>query len=885
MNKFKSIKWKISRTIFLVPFLIIVVFFFIELHVIDKSSENFSRDMLEKLNAGYKSYELNSKNQYREQTEKISQNANLIVPLYYGVYYQVHDALKNFEIKEELEHIVVLSEEMKPLVSSKSTVDFEKETKYFDFIKFRYNEPFIWSDNSSIFISNIIPLEYKNKFLGRLVITKKLSIRDFPIPCALIVNNFAEAVSDSYNSILQSSSINIPKMFSKTGNLFKYGKYFYSVDNLLDYNDEVIGKIVIFVDFSEYHHIQNSLFITSIIIMLLLIAVIVAVSFFLSSSISEPIINLASVSKSIAEGSIQNIRYSSHKEDEIGLLYRNFNIMVNELLRTQQELENSKDILEFVVAERTKDLQITNESLQKEIEIRKSAEQNLMESEQQYRNLVEGSLEGIFIVQNDKIVFSNNTICRMFDINKSSTDDIWIQEIIGEKIWSNIKSYSESGGPDESNEYSFELNRNIDEKHFYEALGHKITFRNSAAFHVVIRDVTKSAMLEQHVKQSQKMEAIGNLAGGVAHDFNNLLTIINGYSEILLQNSSVPENIRNIIVEISDAGNKASFLTRQLLAFSRKEIMHPVVVDINDVLQNMFKMLRRLVPEDIDIEMNLQQNLHNVEADPGQLEQIFINLIVNAKDAIQEKELFNRRRLIQIETDELLVCKEFNPEFSNLEDGLYLMIIVKDNGKGIPENIRDKIFEPFFTSRKENNGTGLGLSTIYGIVKQNMGYISVESEVNVGTEFKILWPVKEVSEVAVQDKERSIVQGNKELILIVEDDEAVMDITKQILLSANYNIITAINGNEALKKLLTLGKDVDLILTDVIMPEMDGGTLSSIVRDKYPHIKILFGSGYTDDVLKSKGISSEGMNFVAKPYTHYKLTSIVRQLLEEQNRS
>ncbi len=878
----KSIKWKISRTIFFIPFVIIVIFFFIELHVIKISSENFSRDFLEIHNASYKNHELISKKRYREQTAKISQNANLIVPLYYEVYYQVHDALKKFKAQEQFENIIILSEEMKPLVSDKSTSDFSRETKYYDFNKFKYDEPFIWSDSTNILISNIIPLEYKNKFLGRLVITKKYAIDDFPINCALIMNNFTITATDSYHDLEQRSHLNTAKMFTETGNLFRFGRYFYSVDNLRDYNEEVIGKVVIFVNFSEYHHIQNSLFITSILIMLILILVIVAVSFFLSRSISEPIINLAQVSKSIANGNIQNIRYSSHKDDEIELLYSNFNFMVNELLRTQQELENSKDILELMVAERTQNLLQSNEHLQKEIETRVKAEKDLKESEEKYRNLVESSLEGIFIVQNDKLVFTNNTICRLFDIDHNNSEDIKVQDIFGQKIWNNIKSSIESKDSEAKKLYSFELVHNMDDKHYYEALGHRINFRNTPAFHVIIRDITQSTMLEQHVRQSQKMEAIGNLAGGVAHDFNNLLTIINGYAELLIHNAGIPENIRNIVNEISDAGNKASFLTRQLLAFSRKEIMHPVHIDINDLLDNMYKMLRRLVPEDIDIELNLQSNLHQVEADPGQLEQIFINLIVNAKDAIQEKELFNRRRVIQIETDELLVCKEFNPEFRDLEDGLYLLIIVKDNGKGIPDNIIDKIFEPFFTSKRVNKGTGLGLSTIYGIVKQNMGYVSVESEVNIGTEFRILWPVKETGESRQIEESRTIIKGNQELILIVEDDEAVMDITRQILLSAGYNIITAVNGREALNKLKTMNRDIKLILTDVIMPEMDGGTLSSIIKEKYPHIKILFGSGYTDDILKSKGINSTEFNFVSKPYTHFKLTSAVKKLLDDK---
>ncbi len=388
-------------------------------------------------------------------------------------------------------------------------------------------------------------------------------------------------------------------------------------------------------------------------------------------------------------------------------------------------------------------------------------------------------------------------------------------------------------------------------------------------FVAIKKDITKTKELEDLLHQAQKLEAIGRLTGGIAHDFNNLLTIISGYTEIL-QNMIHKDDRRYVYLEkVIEGVNRASELVNKLLAFSRKQPINPKPLDLVLEVKNLEKMLKRLIPEDIILKFSYNKDSIIIFADPTQIEQILINLIVNARDAIYEK------KEIEVKVIEVSIGTEIykNKEFAKIS--------VKDNGTGIPEEIKKKIFEPFFTTKKAGTGTGLGLSTVYGIVMQNGGEIKIHSKVNEGTCFSIYLPLYEekIKKMKEDDKVSESVPEGNEKILIVEDEKEIRNLIKNIFSSAGYKIFEAKNGLEALYILKEKNFDVDLVISDLVMPEMDGVELYKEVKTVNPKIKFLFITGYSDDILKDKGIISENVEIVRKPFNFYELGIKVRKIL------
>jgi len=385
---------------------------------------------------------------------------------------------------------------------------------------------------------------------------------------------------------------------------------------------------------------------------------------------------------------------------------------------------------------------------------------------------------------------------------------------------------------------------------------------------VLTEDITAKKHEELKLRQSQKMEAIGTLAGGIAHDFNNLLTIINGYTEMMIKNN-IDESLNRYLVEIEKAGKKAATLTHQLLAFSRKDMMIPKIISLNDTIKNINKMLKRLVYEDIRLKLKLADNLKTIKADPIQIEQVLINLVVNARDAIHVKPDFSGQGEILISTE------SFKDEQND-----YVKMVISDNGTGMPESTKEKIFDPFFTTKEIGKGTGLGLSMVYGIIKQNNAKIEVYSQEGDGTSFQILWPVVaslDAEIIAVNDK---ISHGKKEVILVVEDDMGVRDVAVKMLTFLNYHVFEAENGLSALEIVKNM-KHLDLLFTDIIMPSMNGKVLSEMVKNIFPDTEILFTSGYTDELLEMKD-SDENVNFLVKPYSTEDLARIIKQVFEKK---
>ncbi len=383
---------------------------------------------------------------------------------------------------------------------------------------------------------------------------------------------------------------------------------------------------------------------------------------------------------------------------------------------------------------------------------------------------------------------------------------------------------------------------------------------------------------EERLRHSMRMEAIGTLAGGVAHDFNNLLTTISGYTEFLLASVGEEGPLREDVLEIKKASERAAALTRQLLAFSRKQIMQPKVLDLNLIVSEMNRMLRRLIPENINLYTVLQPELHLVETDPGQIEQVILNLVVNSRDAMP-----NGGKLI-IETRNVELDETYASQHISVVSGSYVLLAVSDSGKGMDSETEARIFEPFFTTKEQGKGTGLGLSMVYGIVKQSGGTIWVYSEPEQGTTFKIYLPI--VVGQLKPSKNTSLpqpVQSGKETILLVEDDEMVRRMTSKILRRAGYEVLEAANGAKALLKYQETQGEFDLLLTDVVMPDLSGRDLAEQLTLVRPDLRVLFMSGYTDTAIVHHGVLDRNTAFIQKPFTQASLTAKVREVLDNRS--
>jgi len=414
--------------------------------------------------------------------------------------------------------------------------------------------------------------------------------------------------------------------------------------------------------------------------------------------------------------------------------------------------------------------------------------------------------------------------------------------------------------------------------------GGESTPRNILGFSIDVTDyhntLEKNKKLQDQLLQTQKMQSIGLLAGGIAHDFNNLLTIINGYADILKDEiQEEADKLRSYAEGISDAGIKASKLTSQLLAFSRKQIYDPKPVNLNLIISNLETMLTRLISEDIEIELHLDKEIKLIEADTNQLEQILINLVLNARDAINDvSEIKNKK--IAIKTKNVLITNETSSSYFERLPGEYVLLSVTDNGSGMPKEVLDHIFEPFFTTKGKEVGTGLGMSTVYGIVQQNRGFIDIQSSEGKGTTVTINWAVSKSNYGHTTTDKHKILPSGKEPLLLVEDNEELKKFTTLSIQKLGYQIKNASNGIEALK-ILQEGYRPLLILTDVVMPKMDGCELGNVLRQKYPEIKILFMSGYTDNNIVNNGQIDRDIHFLQKPYTIKQLSNIIREILEE----
>lgn len=502
---------------------------------------------------------------------------------------------------------------------------------------------------------------------------------------------------------------------------------------------------------------------------------------------------------------------------------------------------------------------------------RRRAEAGRQESEDRLRRIFEHVSDALFIADDSgRILDANPAACTLTGRSVEELRQIPLETVLPESV----KATQPYPHHPLASEERYRPSSTPDPK--------RVLHIDSAAFApgvlvYTVRDLTNQSRLEEQLAQSQKMDAVGQLAGGVAHDFNNLLTVIMSYSSMLLSDFDEKDPRREDVQEISDAASRASGLTSQLLAFSRKQLMEPRVISVNSVVSGIEKLLRRLIGEDIELATTLDPDLSLINADPGQLEQVLINLVVNARDAMPDG------GRLHITTSNTNLSNEQSERHLEAAPGEYVMVAVTDTGTGMTREVQQRVFEPFFTTKGQGKGTGLGLSTVYGIVKQSGGDVWIYSEPGNGTTFKVYFPRVAGSEESLPVKEDSqATPGGNETVLIVEDDAALRALSARILETNGYTVLLARNGLEALALASGHAGQIDLVASDVVMPKMNGRPLVEKLLETRKEMKVLFMSGYTDDEVMRRGVIDGRTAFLQKPFTPAQLAKKIRDVLDQK---
>ncbi|ABW69071.1 PAS domain S-box protein [Desulfosudis oleivorans] len=509
---------------------------------------------------------------------------------------------------------------------------------------------------------------------------------------------------------------------------------------------------------------------------------------------------------------------------------------------------------------------------------RRRIEQELKESEERFRALHNASFGGIAIHDKGLILECNQGLS---EITGYTYDELigmqglsLISDGTRDKVVRNInagyeKPYEAEGVRKNGGIYPLRLE------------ARNIRYKGKDVRVVEFRDITENKRaekekehLEAQLSHAQKMESVGRLAGGVAHDFNNMLNVILGYTELALQNMDKDDPLYNDLTEILDAARRSSDITRQLLAFARRQTIAPRTIDLNETVEGMLKMLRRLIGEDIDLAWEPSSGLWLVNMDPAQVDQVLANLLVNARDAIDGV------GRVTIETDNAVLDEAYCADRPGFVPGEFVLLAVSDSGCGMDKNTMDNLFEPFFTTKTVGKGTGLGLATVYGIVRQNEGFITVHSEPGQGTTFKIYLP-RHVGDAVFEPlfTEPETPLGTGQTVLVVEDEEAILRLADKMLTGMGYTVLTAPGPAAALELAKQHTGPIDLLITDVVMPEMNGRDLAKKLREGYPDLRVLFMSGYTANVIAHRGILDRGVQFIQKPFNKSDLARKVREAL------
>jgi hypothetical protein len=513
----------------------------------------------------------------------------------------------------------------------------------------------------------------------------------------------------------------------------------------------------------------------------------------------------------------------------------------------------------------------------RDITERKRTEKRLLESEEQYRLLFESNPHPMWVYDPETLAFLavNHAAVQLYGYAHDEFLAMTIKDIRPPedvpRLLADVGDANDRRGPMVGLwRHRFKDGTVAD----VEVSSNSIVFRGRRARLVLAMDVSEKRRLEAQLLQAQKMEAVGRLAGGVAHDFNNLLGVITGYSELLRKSLEPQHPGHHRVEEIQKAAGRAAALTRQLLAFSRKQVLETKVLSLNEIVADLGSMLRRLIGEDVQLVTKPASDLGQVRADRGQIEQVILNLVVNARDAMPHG------GDIIVETANTVVDETYARTHPDVRPGRYVRLAVSDTGHGMDGEIQSHIFEPFFTTKEEGKGTGLGLATVFGIVKQSGGHISVYSEVGLGSTFKVYLPrVDEERAVEPPERDKAPLRGN-ETILLVEDAEALRVMVREILEGAGYTVVECTGAQEAISRMASEAGRPRLLLTDVIMPKMSGPDLARALCAVRPELGVLFMSGYTDEAIEGRGVLNAGALFIQKPFTADALLRKVRAALD-----
>ena len=514
---------------------------------------------------------------------------------------------------------------------------------------------------------------------------------------------------------------------------------------------------------------------------------------------------------------------------------------------------------------------------------RKQAEEELRQSEERYRSLVEHTLDGYFIfeIPSGRLVFLNQRICDIFQYRMEEALALTIWDLIDPQQQNRIRKSIHEGynrtGP-KYNSYTLNAICKDGRSIRAEMSFSMVQYQGKDVIQGILRDVTESERLRRQLEQVQKLESVGRLAGGVAHDFNNMLSIIIGRVEMMLLETKPDNPNHGSLMEIRSAAVRSSDLTRQLLAFARQQTIAPKVLDLNENIEMTLRMIRRIIGEDIHLSWKPSEDLWPVKFDPTQIDQILINLCLNARDSI------SRDGTISIETANAEIDSDYCAARGRMEfkPGSWVQLTVSDNGCGIDKETQNMIFEPFFTTKAVGKGTGLGLATVYGIVKQNGGFIYVYSELGMGTTFKIYLPRTSEGISRQPASSANAIPKGIETILMVEDEPSILDVGKITLERFGYTVLTAPTPREALDLAKCYDEPIHMLITDVVMPGMNGKELKKKIQGIKPGIRILFMSGYTSNIIAHRGVLEENVNFLQKPFSIESLSTKVREILDQE---
>jgi two-component system cell cycle sensor histidine kinase/response regulator CckA len=592
--------------------------------------------------------------------------------------------------------------------------------------------------------------------------------------------------------------------------------------------------------------------------------------------VSRPIMRLAAAAREVAETHDYALRVAVAGPDELRALTTTFNAMLARIQEQDAALRRARDELEERVQDRVRDLR-------REVQDREQAQAALKSSEEKFRSIVETTRD--WICASDSVGrcrYSNPAVASILGFSPT--------ELVGRSLWELVHP--------EDRPRAFEVfGQCHDTRKGWSGLVVRLQHRDGSwrclesagmpildssgtvvGFQGTGHDTTEQRMLEEQLRQSQKMEAVGRLAGGVAHDFNNLLGVILGYSELLMKRQlDGPSGAK--VEQIRKAAERAAGLTRQLLAFSRKQLLDLKVIDLNTILTDTASMLRRLIGEDVELQLITSPEVARVRVDAGQIEQVLMNLAVNARDAMPTGgRLVLKAALANVDASQAV-------ELAGLAPGPHVTLTVSDTGSGMEPKVLAHAFEPFFTTKEKGRGTGLGLATVYGIVKQSGGCVTVESAPGAGTTFCIYLPrVPAVAEPPAETREPSRTERGSETVLVVEDEAALRTLARQILEANGYSVLEAASGMEALVTAQGYSGPIHLLLTDVVMPGMSGPELAERLRSVRPELAVLFMSGYTDDALGHHGALTPGTLLIQKPFKEERLTRQLREALASVGR-